>query len=280
MAVLPLVCDLSLDPDAKSPAEQKAEIVRRHRIDKAIEMLLSDPIASWSSLEEFELGERDFWHLSYLMDNTVSVSPAISVPTLSEIENLAKRARYVASTEPERLTVADHDQDTGELVEGSFPALHPDYVSTDVFLDDDPLVICIKPGNSPAAQVAEFKLFVYNHALRRSKEGLNPNYLHTRDLADLYVLAYLDLKIWTVWEMTDFYGPSEIASIISNEWISDYIVTKRIAILADQLLDNDSRFSQELLNLAALHRNAQKLSQWPAKRGWPANRKRPKLGST
>jgi hypothetical protein len=236
-------------------------------------MLLSDPILSWDSLKKYGLGEDSFWHLSYLMDNTISVSPSISVPTLSELEDLARRARYLATNEPKRLTVPDHDPDTGELVEGSFPALHPDYVKTDRFLDDDPLIICIKPANSPGALIKEFELFAYDHALSRSKEGLNPNYLKTSDLANLYVLAYLDLEIWTASEQIDFYGPTEIAWIIGDERISDFTVSKRIAPLSDQLLDNDSRFSRELLHLAANHRNAQKLSQRPPRRGPRAKRK-------
>ncbi|HEX2996534.1 MAG TPA: hypothetical protein VHP14_17035 [Anaerolineales bacterium] len=250
--------------DTRSEKERREEVIGWYRIDKAIEMLLSNPIASWRSLEEYGLDVRHFWHLSYLMDNTISVSPAIAIPTLGELEELARRARYIASAEPSRLTISDDDPDTGELIEGS---LDPDYVNTDCFLDNDPLIICIKPGNTPAALKMEFENFIDDRAGRSGKDGLNPNHLDTCDLADLYVLAYIDLKLWTAWKQIDFYGPSNIAWIIGKRDINDSTVSKRIANLADLLLDKDSRLSQELLARAAMQRNAEKLSRKPAKRG-------------
>lgn len=292
MAAQRLAREVASNRDGRSLTEMRPEVVRSRRIDKAIEMLLSDPIATWELLKKYGLSESDFWHLSYLVDNTISVSPTISIPTLSELENLARRARYVATTEPTRLSVPDLDPDTGKWIEDpfEFPALDPDYVQADAFLDDDPLILCIKTGNTPTKLIDEFKLFIQNHgsptsassgnwASRRRTRGQNPNKLNTAKIADLYVLAYIDLRIFTTWEQMDFYGPGEMASIIGEKDINDYKVSKRIAWLADQLLDNDSRLSQELLNLAAIHRNAQKLSQSPAKRGWRTNRKRPQSGS-
>jgi hypothetical protein len=78
--------------DTRSHQERRAEIIRHYRTDKAIEMLLSGPINSWDSLEQYGLDESHFWHLSYLLDNTVSSSPAISIPSLGELEELARRA--------------------------------------------------------------------------------------------------------------------------------------------------------------------------------------------
>lgn len=254
--------------DTRNFQQRRDDINRLYRTDKAIEMFLSNPIVSRDSLAKFGLEERNFWHISYLLDNTVSVSPAISIPTLGELEELAGRARYIASTEPNRLTVGDHDPDSGEWIDGSFPALDPDYVGADTFLDGAPLILCVKTGNRLASLKKEFDLFIDDYFLRRSQQGLDQNDLNIVDLSDLYLLAYIDLKIWTKYQRIDFYQPADMAWIIGDSNITNATVSRRIAILADLLLDNDSRPSQELLRQAAIQRTAQKpATTKPKKRG-------------
>jgi hypothetical protein len=55
---------------------------------------------------------------------------------LGELEGHARRERYLACTEPNRLTVDDYDPESGEWIDGSSSALHPDSVYTITLLEE------------------------------------------------------------------------------------------------------------------------------------------------
>jgi hypothetical protein len=250
----------------------KSNIVRYSRIEEALDMLTSEPLLTWDLLKKHELHESHFWHLSYLVDNTHSSSPSISIPTIGEIQNLVQRAWYIARTEPERTEVEDFNEALQETMYGT---LDPEYVAINKFLDNDPLVLVVQPGNTAKNLREQFEYFIERLAAQGDVSSENPNTLKTSRIAEFQVLPYLDLKIWSAYYAHRSFEPADLAHFIFDDKTRAFRIKRRTAKLAEQLLDKDSRESQELLAYAARQRNAARDPPRRTKRG-----RRPKPAKT
>jgi hypothetical protein len=242
----------------------RSGITRYSRIEEALAMLMSEPLVTWNLLEKHELHESHFWHLSYLIDNTYSSSPSISIPTIGEIQNLIQSAWHMARTEPERTEVEEFDE---ALQEMSYGTLDPEYVAINEFLDNDRLVLIIQPGNTARNLREQFEHFIERLAAQGSVSNENPNVLKTDRIASFQILPYLDLKIWSTYYTHRFFEPPELASFLFQSNALAYRIKRQTAKLAEQLLDKDSRESQELLAYAARQRNSEHDPPRRTKRG-------------